>query len=141
MKRVIIFFVLAIFSGSVMAETEWTILASDTVRVEAPGTAGGRGTKTFVDKNSITKEGTRATMYTLTNYESPLMVGGKHQRSTKSLDEYDCENKKYRTLAYYWYTRYDAKGDLIYDDTTPTKMLPVVEDTITEDAWKVACGK
>jgi hypothetical protein len=141
MKRVILFFVLAVFSGSVVAESEWTILARDTMRVEAPGTAQGRGTITFVNKGSIAREGVRATMYTLTNYESPLMVGGKPQLSTKSLKEYDCENKKYRTLAYYWYTRYDAKGDLIYDDTTPSKMLPIIDGSVLEDAWKVACGK
>ncbi|HRQ05064.1 MAG TPA: hypothetical protein PK580_03775 [Nitrosomonas halophila] len=139
MQRIILSVVLAFFCGSVAAE--WTLLMSDTVRTEAPGTVAGRGTKVFIDKNSITREGTRATMYTLTDYESPLMVGGKRQLSTKSLDEYDCENRKYRTLAYYWYSRHQAKGDLVYDDTAPGRMLPVIDGSTIEDAWKIACGK
>lgn len=139
MKRVLLLFVLTIFCGTVVAE--WTILASDTLRVEAPGTTGGRGTKVFVNKDMINKEGTRATMYTLTDYESPLTVGNKQHLSTKSLDEYDCENKQYRTLSYYWYSRHQAKGDIVYDDKRPGTMQPILEGSIIEDAWKVACSK
>lgn len=136
MQRIILSLMLAFFCGSVAAE--WTLLAPDTARAES---VAGRGTKVFINKDSITREGTRATMYTLKDYESPLMVGGKRQMSTKQLDEYDCENKKYRTLAYYWYSRHQAKGDLVYDDTAPGRMLPIIDDSTIEERWKIACGK
>jgi len=137
MKHFILFFVFAIFSGS--AAAEWTILASDTVRTE--GVDAGRGFKSFIDKGSIIKSGDRATMWSLADYESPIAVGGKNHLSSKSLEEYDCRNKEFRTLAFYWFARHQAEGDVLYSETAPGKMQPIIQNSITEKASKVACGK
>lgn len=137
MKNIILFFMFGIFSGG--AAAEWTILASDTVRTE--GVDAGRGFKSFIDKKTITKNGDRSTMWSLADYESPIGVGGKKQLSSKSLEEYDCQNKEFRTLAFYWFSRHQAEGDVVHSEEAPGKMQPIVKGSVTEKAWNAACGK
>lgn len=137
MKHIILFLTFAIFSGS--AAAQWTLLVSDTVRTQ--GVDAGRGMKTSVNKENISKDGDRATMWTLTDYESPVLVGGKKHFSSKSLDEYDCQNEQYRTLALYWYSRHKGEGDLVYSDLHPSSMQPIIPNSIVQAAWKIACGK
>lgn len=138
----------AIFSGSAVAvissifsggETaEWTQVADDVVRTE--GVDAGRGVKIFVNKEGIKKNGDKATMWSLFNYESPMPVGSEKHFSTASLDEHDCQNKEYRTLAFSWFSHHKAKGSPIYSETTGGKMQPIISDSVAERVWKIACG-
>lgn len=129
MKRFVLFSMFAIFSSSAVAE--WALVGDD---IE-------QGVKTFVNKNNISKHGNMAKMWSAVDYESPRSADGKEQRSTISLDEYDCQNEQYRTLAFYWYSRHRGEGELVYSETIPGKMLPVVPNSVGETAWKIACGK
>lgn len=129
MKRFILFFMFAIFSSSVLAE--WTLVGND---IE-------QGVKTFIDKNTISKNGNMVKMWSVVDYESPRSANGKDQLSTKSLDEYDCKNEQYRTLTFHWHSHYKGEGELLYSETVPSKMLPIVPDSVGEIAWKIACSK
>ena len=46
--------------------------------------------------------------------------------STKSLDEYDCQNKQYRTLNLYWYSGHKGEGKIVYSELVPGKMQPLI---------------
>jgi len=129
MKRFILFFMFAIFSSS--AAAEWALVGDD---IE-------QGVKTYINKNTISKNGNMAKMWSVVGYESPRSVAGKDQLSTKSLDEYDCQNEQYRTLAFYWYSHHKGDGELLYSETVPGKMLPIVPNSVGEIAWKIACGR
>ena len=87
MKRIILFFIVAFFSGSVL--TGWTQIGDDVGKTVGVDT--GRGVKTFVMKDGIDKSGNWVVMWTLRDYESPVTVNGKKQFSSKSLEEYDCK--------------------------------------------------
>lgn len=130
MQAAILFFTFAIFSGSAFA-AEWRLIGDD---IE-------QGVKTFIDKSAISKKGTAVTLWSAIDYESPRSVDGKEQLSTKSLDEYDCQNRQYRTLAFYWYSRHRGEGDLVYSETAPGVMMPIIPGSVGEIAWKIACGK
>lgn len=148
MKPIILFFILAIFSGSAAAviisvfsdskTAEWTQVADDVVRTE--GVDAGRGVKIFVNKESIEKNGDRTTMWSLFNYESPMPVGSEKHFSTVSLDEHDCQNKEYRTLTFHWFSRHKAAGDPIYSETRDGNMQPIISGSVVERVWEIACG-
>ena len=129
MKRFVLFFMFAIFSSS--AAAGWALVGDD---IE-------QGVKTFINKNTISKHGNMAKMWSAVDYESARSVDGKDQLSTISLDEYDCKNEQYRTLTFYWYSHHRGEGELIYSETVPGKMLPIVPNSVGEIAWKIACGK
>lgn len=149
MKRIFLFLMFAIFSGSAVAvitsvfsdskTSAWTQVADDVIRTE--GVDAGRGVKIFVNKESIQKNGDRATMWSLFNYESPMPVGSEKHFSTTSLDEHDCQNKEYRTTTFYWFPRHKAEGDPIYFETKGGNMQPIISGSVAERVWEVACGK
>lgn len=137
MGRFILLFITVIFSSSVLAE--WTQIGDDVVK--SVGTDKGRGVKTFVMKDSIDKSGQWVVMWTLRDYESPVKVKGKNQFSSKTLEEYDCKDIGHKTLAFYWYSKHRAKGDLVHSDITPGQTQPIIPGSLTHAAWKIACGK
>jgi hypothetical protein len=137
MSRIILFFMVAIFSGS--AAAGWTQIGDEVVK--QVGIDTGRGVKTFVRDDIIDKNGTRVVMWTLRDYESPVKVRGKKQFSSKSLEEYDCKDMQYKTLSFYWYSKQQGKGSIVYSENTPGNMQPIIPNSLAHVAWKIACGK
>lgn len=130
MRSILLFIAFMFFSSSASA-ARWEIIGDD---IE-------QGVKTFIDINSVSKRGTLVKMWSVVDYESPRIIDGKEQLSTKSLDEYDCKNGQYRTLAFYWYSRHRGEGELVYSEIDPGPTLPIVPGSVGEKAWKKACGK
>jgi len=97
--------------------------------------------KVFVDTESISREGDRATMWSLTNYASPMEIGNDEHMSSKELIEYDCKDKQHRILVLYWYSDRDAEGDVVYQETAPGTMQPIIEDSVEDRTMEIACGK
>ena len=81
MRCFVLFFMFAIFSSS--AAAEWALVGDD---IE-------QGVKTCINKNTISKNGNMTKMWSVVDYENPRSAYGKDQLSTKSLDEYDCQNE------------------------------------------------
>ena len=100
---------LAIVSSNAMAK--WTQIGDETTKTVGIDT--GRGVKTFVRVDIAGKQGTRVIMWTIRDYESPVMVENKKHFSSMSLEEYDCKDMQYKTLTYYWYSKHQAKGDIV----------------------------
>ncbi len=132
MNRLILFFIAVIFSSSVIAE--WTQIGDETVKTVGIDT--GRGVKTFIRADILSKHGTRATMWTIRDYESPVTVENKKHFSSMSLEEYDCKDMQYKTLTFYWYSKHQAKGDIVYSDNSHGDMQPIIPDSIAHTAWK-----
>ena len=128
-KPIILFFMAILFSSS--AAAEWTLM----------GNNGEQGVEIFVNKESITKDKNLVTIWTLIDYESPRSVDGKNQLSTKSLDEYDCQNEQYRTLNLYWYSGNKGEGKIVYSELVPGKMQSIIPNSVVERVWKITCGK
>jgi hypothetical protein len=113
------------------AAAKWTQVGDDV----------GQDEKIFVNKKSIRKDGPLVTIWALIDYESPQSIGGKDQLSTRSLDEYDCQKKQYRTLNLYWYSGHKGKGKIVYSELLPGKMQPIIPNSVVERVWKITCGK
>ncbi len=137
MYKVILMILLAIVSTNSVAE--WTQIGDDVAKTVGVDT--GRGVKTFVRADIAGKHGTRATMWTIRDYESPVTVENKKHFSSMSLEEYDCKDMQYKTLTFYWYSKHQAKGDIVYSDISHGDMQPIIPNSIAHAAWKIACGK
>ena len=137
MSRIFLFFISVVSSGSVLAG--WTQIGDDVVK--SVGVDTGRGVKTFVMKDTIEKSGQWVAMWTLRDYESPVKVNGKKQFSSKSLEEYDCKNMEYKTLSFYWYSKHQAKGAIVYSETYHGDIQPIIPNSVAHISWKIACGK
>lgn len=88
----------------------------------------------YVDTESYkyNKENAKAILW----YKRNVFSGLKEYTDTKTLIEYDCNNKKERYLAQ---SRYDIDGNSLSQTNTPSTTMHIIPDTLGESLWEVAC--
>ena len=68
-------------------------------------------------------------------------IGGSPFRSIKSLEEFDCKEKKLRTLVYTLYTGNMGIGKEIFRDSNPSMWAMAMPGSEMEDFLNIACAK
>lgn len=127
MRNVFLAILLATASASAMAG--WSRVS--------PG-----GSDTFyADSGSIIKSGHKVKMRALHDYQVAAKVAGVTFLSSEVQDEYDCVEKKARTLFYTLYSRRMAKGKKVYSDLDSHDWEPVKLGSAREILWNYACSK
>jgi hypothetical protein len=61
--------------------------------------------------------------------------------SIKSQEEFDCKEKKLRTIVYALHSVNMGEGEAIFSDSNPGKWEPVLPDSKMEKFLKIACGE
>jgi Surface-adhesin protein E len=127
MSRIFLMLLLVIVSGNALAE--WI------------NVGGNEYSTIFADPASILRVGNIVKMPSLFDTDIAQVAGSISFMSSKTLDEYDCEGKRSRTLAFYWYSGNMGQGNMLYSNTDPGKWNPVMPESVSETLWKFACGK
>jgi hypothetical protein len=128
MRKVILMLLLAIVSSSAMA---------DWVAVDHNKYATG-----YANPATIVKDGNIAKMWTLVDCKTTTFFsGGSPFMSIKSQEEFDCKERKLRTLVYTLHAVKMGEGEVIFRDSNPRKWEPVLPGSAMEDFLKIACGK
>jgi len=132
MKRLALALMLAVMSGSAAAGWE-----------RVGGKKEGREIYAYVDRSTIEKSGSMAKMWVLVNYKTAQSDPPdlKPFLSSKAQLEYDCEDKRIRTLTYSFHSARSGGGSVVYTNPVPDEWQSVSPDTMGETLWKVACGK
>ena len=120
---------LALASTSAMAEWKWAVEDA------------GIGIIVYVDPASINKTGDMAKMSSLIDFYAAQGKTGPKFSSQKEQGEYDCKEKKSRTLTFSRASKKMAAGEIVFSDNTPSKWIPVVPGSAGEILWELACGK
>ena len=127
--RKVFLMLLLVVSGKAIAE-EW-------VAVNHNKYATG-----YANPATIVKDGNIVKMWTLVDCKKmTLFIGGSPFMSIKSQEEFDCKEKKLRTLVYTLHSVKMGEGEVIFSDSNPRKWEPVLPDSEMEDFLKIACGK
>lgn len=128
MRKVILMLLLAIVSSSAMA---------DWVAVDHNKYATG-----YANPATIIKDGNIVKMWTLVDCKRmTLFIGGSPFMSIKSQEEFDCKEKKLRTIVYALHSVNMGEGEAIFSDSNPGKWEPVLPDSKMEKFLKIACGE
>ena len=125
--RISILMLLSILSGNALAE--WV------------GVGGNDYSTIFADPATIRKVGGYEEMMSLYDTDIAEVVGKISFKSSKSLDEYDCNKKQSRTLAFYWYSGNMGEGKILYSNADANDWNPEAPKSINETLWKIACGR
>lgn len=110
--------------------------------VAAPAFAGWEemvsrgGISLFVDPETIKVSGSTRNVMALVAYSEPLSNGA---RSIQGAMEYDCQDKRLRTLTFTQYAGPLARGQVVSDSQIPTEWSPVAPGTIAADALDFVC--
>jgi hypothetical protein len=132
MHKVVLMMMLAGMSSNAMAK-------ADPVEV---GNGFGDD-KVYAYPDTKKKSGSSVAMWDLFNSSKPQDLAGYSPYLSKvSQVQYDCEEKKFRTLYTNIYSEKDGKGTkILYKDTaTLLNWQPVVSGTAHEALLKFACG-
>jgi hypothetical protein len=96
----------------------------------------------YADPGTVRRAGNRVKMWNLVDYKTArISLNGKPYISIKVHVEYDCKEKRMRTIYYSDHSGNMAGGKSVYSDDDPAKWSPVPRATVQEDLWEIACGK
>jgi len=97
---------------------------------------------TYVFPSSIHRQGDKATMWSLVSFKAPQRTSRAKVpfMSEKSAEEYDCQERRFRTLSYALHRETMGVGETVYAKTAPDQWQEVLPDSDIEILWKVACG-
>jgi len=95
----------------------------------------------YVDFATIRKKGNMVKMWLLKDYATAQTgaLPGRKFLSSKSLDEYDCEEGQSRTLYFSWHTKSMGGGLINYEFKEPSGWTPVPPGSWAETFWNIAC--
>jgi hypothetical protein len=124
MRKVIVMLLLGLVSNTVMAA--WTPVVqngSDSV---------------YADISTISKTGNKVKMWDLLNMTKH---SGDNYLSLKSLQEFDCKERKNRIVSYSTYSGNMGNGNMVKSSNRAHEWLPVKSGGVMEKLWNTACGK
>jgi len=94
------------------------------------------GISLFVDPQTIKVSGDTRNVLALVAYNEPLSNGA---RSIQGAMEYDCRDKRLRTLTFTQYAEPLARGRVVSDSQSPSEWGPVAPGTFAADALEFVC--
>ncbi|HTN94536.1 MAG TPA: surface-adhesin E family protein [Gallionella sp.] len=122
-------FLLLVVNGTAIAD-EW-------VEVNRNVYAAG-----YANPASIVRDGNFAIMWTLVDCKAMThFIGGYPFMSIKSHEEFDCKERKLRTLVYSLHPGKMGEGKVIFSDSNPSQWAPVLPDSEMVDFLNIACGR
>lgn len=96
----------------------------------------------FVHAGTIEKTGDMAKMWFLIDFKRNQVDSSTRTfRSTKDQTEYDCKEMRSRTLYYNNYAEKMGTGKIVFTMKDAFKWRPVAAGSISENLFKIACGK
>lgn len=102
--------------------------------------AGGNEESTvYVDTANIQRAGNMVKMWQLIDFKTAKKDFGDWYMSAKLQNEYDCKEKRWRSLYLIQSSGNMGEGEPVYTQTVFGKGEPVTP--IDEVLWKIACGK
>ena len=129
MRKVILMLLLACASSSAMAE--WVQIG------------GYGGISIYTDPTNIHKEGNIVRMWNLYNHNiAQREAGGKMYLSAEQQEEFDCKEKRMRSLYFSYHPGRMGEGDSIYSNSLSdnSKWDPIEPGSTGEQLLKYACG-
>lgn len=119
--------ILAMFSSSAIAE--WTKVGSSENQVS------------YIDNATILKNGYRVKMWRLFDFYTAQTTDSGLGLSLKELDEFDCNENKWRMLQASIFSGNMGKGKLITNNSTPSEWYTVAPNSLSKLQWDIACKK
>ena len=129
-KAILVMAVLAVTSGSAMAE--WVQLA-----------VSDDGKQTIYADPAIRKAGNRVKMWVMTDFNMPQKAAnGRLYLSDNSQMGYDCNEELGRYTFFSWHAGHMGAGEIVTTKNLPNnEWVPVPPKSLLDREMKFACGK
>jgi len=96
---------------------------------------------TYIDPDTIRRNGGLVKVWTLHDYKTVRTSSGNSFWSVKGQEEYDCEEQRYRVLAWTGFSGNRGSGKAVSSNSTEGTWQPVASESVGHVLWTVACAK
>lgn len=93
----------------------------------------------YIDPTTISREGSKAKIWTLGDYKAPKFLDQKKFLSIKLLMEFDCKKDESRTLYFSLHSMNMAKGEVVHTHSEQGNWTPVPPNSVSTTNQYVAC--
>ncbi len=125
MKNLLLTLLLGLASHSAMAD--WTRLLE------------GKSSVTYIDSTATIKESNLSRVLSMTDFVNVQDAAGEKFMSIKAVTEYDCQEKRYRTVNLTWYSSNMGKGNAVLSNNKPDEWQAINPTTGREAIWELVC--
>lgn len=115
-------------SSSVIAE--WTLVAEN----------HDSGVALYIDLATIRKIGNKTKMWFLRDFAAVQTADGDKYLSFKAFHEYDCEEERFRLLAFTMFREKMGQGKTVYYHNGIENWEPVQPYSNSQTLWTIACA-
>ena len=127
MQKIVLALLLAVVSGSAMAE--WVQVGESANQTY------------YVDPATSRQHSNAVKMWILFDFQEPKNLGSDAYLSLKVEDEFDCLNERRRTLYGSFYSGRMGHGDNFFTNSKASDWAPVTPEGVTRALWDFACKK
>lgn len=127
--RILVMLLILFGLYSKTALAEWTVAGRSAPAV------------TYVDRTTIVRNGTHASMWNMSDYTEPQSWQGQAFLSSSAQFEYDCAGARSRMLVEYGHSEHMGQGERTYSVQGPRPWAPANPGTIAETKLRSACGQ
>ena len=128
MTRLLLITLLVLSHGPAYAE--WVLVAKDKT---------DSGMTTYVELDTILREGELVKMWALFDYKTVQTKMGTLFLSKRVQRQFDCANERTRLLSVTWFLGNMGTGDISWRKDGKQKWQPVPPDSSNQGLWKVVC--
>jgi hypothetical protein len=95
----------------------------------------------YVNPDSAERNNYFVTMWNMSDFATPQEVGnGRLFKSSKTLQEYNCLDKKRRLLRIVHFSENMGLGQVVFNDATLGEWFAIKTGSLSEAHYKVACA-
>jgi hypothetical protein len=97
----------------------------------------------YIDPATIKKDKNFVKVWTMRDLNEVAKSPGSDisYLSSRTYEEYDCKEKKYRQLSFYWYSDKQGKGEIVLTNSTASQAIHLPPGSITYGIMKILCEK
>jgi surface-adhesin protein E len=95
----------------------------------------------YSEPGTDSRKGDLVRIWILFDYNTIQTEAGDSFLSDIQQSEFDCAEKRFRLLAYMWYSGNMRSGNVVYTNSSGTNWAPAEPNSIGQFLWKFACGK
>ena len=95
----------------------------------------------YVDPDTIRRKDEMVKMWVLFDFTTTQTGAGHLMLSIKGQEEYDCDGKRRRVLAFSEFSGNMGGGKEVYSASHESTWVPVASENVVQTLWTFACGK
>ncbi len=95
----------------------------------------------YIDADSIARNGNLLSVWVMDDLRTAHTRGSSKYLSSRTQEEHDCANERFRLLALENFSGNMGAGDVVYRNARESNWTSIPRGTLAQSVWKAVCRK